>query len=144
MKVSELTQIIEKVVQKSVRQVVREEVEYYFNKLQEQIQHNSPIVETRTNTSIPRNGSRSMPPASTPSRKTTNNKPALQEKYRNILTEMVFEETEPFGEEENVDAQSILDENKLRALSNSQNLQSVHKALTRDYSALVNQWNSEK
>lgn len=132
MKTTDFKQLIET----CVRKVVREEMEYYFSKLQEQVgKNNSPINESLTS----RLSNSSNLKKSTSRDTTASHKPKfnLQDKYRNMLTEMVFEQTDGFVDEDTKEADSILDTNKLHAISTSKKHKAVYDALTRDYRDIV-------
>lgn len=150
---------LKKLIKASVREVVREELEYHFNKLYESVGRvkTDPISEQREG--------RRPTSASTNSR--TGQISALTDKYRNsfndmmeedlgedlrpakkitlkednILTRTIFHDTSPLEESGDDHIDSILDESKVRSLKGSNKHKSVYDALTRDYSQLVKAMN---
>lgn len=121
----------------TIRKVVREELDYYFEK------HGNPIkkelVVDRQSTSTMEEHYNRRPQS--PSR--TNHTPSNSKlnKYQSELSRLVFEETSPFTEEDQVG--SILDDRRLDVMANDSKLSAVHEALTRDYSSLVNAMNKK-
>lgn len=123
MKLNELKTLIKS----SVREVIREEMDYYFKTLTEKLQQRGELVEQKSIQSRQQESSFQSIKKTAPSAQ-------LKSKYNDILSRMVFEETEGFTDTE---TPSILDESRLESMSNSHNLNGVYKALTRDYSSFV-------
>ena len=149
MKIEEL----KKLIKSSVREVVREELEYHFNKLYESVERNSGTSSPQpVRSGVPKKKNAEM----------INN---LTEKYRmsfegmmnedieqdqtyrpqkrmslkndNILTRTVFHDTAPLQDEDSDSVRSVLDESTIQTLRKSDKMKAVHNALTRNYSDLI-------
>lgn len=146
MKIEELKRLIKT----SVREVVREELEYHFNKLYESVGN----VSNSTPQSRP-----------APKGKNAGMINTLTEKYRssfedmmnedmgqdtayrpqkrmplkndNVLTRTVFHDTKPLEHEDDNSVNSILDEQNVRTLARSEKTKGVYNAITRDYTDLI-------
>jgi len=124
MKVSDLKALIES----SVRKVVREELDYKFEKLNEQV-HRQDSGLSQSSVDIKKIRNEAL------------NKTRTQESrefFRSKFGDM-FNDVEPFDEtsEASTSQASILDESNLRSLATSKGQKGVLKALTRDYTDMV-------
>lgn len=122
MKINELKSLIES----SVRRVVREELDYRFDKLNEQLTLRTPSRESNSKS----NKAAPAPQERPSSGKFQESREFFRKKFGDI-----FDDIEPFNE--SVETPSILDEGNLKTLASSNRQGSVLKALTRDYTDIV-------
>jgi hypothetical protein len=112
-----------------IRTVIREELDYYFEKLSQQLnesaQQQTPRKKVLSNMQK--------------SKKVSQGNPKLRSKFMQAISEG-FDEQTLQGIENEGSTPSILDENNLNVLASTKgnrNVQAVAKALTRDYSQII-------
>lgn len=135
-KSSMLQEVLKPLIESAVRRVLREELDYYFEKYGSNVKSGTGMESS----------SREKTPQQTKIQESLKElNPKIKSKLQNtnnILSKIVFEETTPFSQEEmDGEVSSVLDENFLRAMERDPKLEAVHNALTRDYSAMIKSLN---
>lgn len=147
MKIEEL----KKLIKSSVREVVREELEYHFNKLYESVGNvSTSSPQSRPNTARGKNAGivntltekyrssfESMMNEDTGQDETYRPQKRMSLKNDNVLTRTVFHDTAPLEDHDSESVRSVLDESTIQTLRKSDKMKAVHNALTRDYSDLI-------
>ncbi len=147
MKIDELKRLIKS----SVREVVREELEYHFNKLYESVGNvTSTSPQSKPNTTRGKNASivntltekyrssfENMMNEDTDQDEMYRPQKRMSLKNDNILTRTVFHDTAPLQDQDTDSVRSVLDESTIQTLRKSEKMKAVHNALTRDYSDLI-------
>lgn len=111
-----------------LRRIIREELDYYFDRLEKTLTESKSKTTVRETVSKPSKVSSS----------TDEERQKFRKKFGGLMGKITENmDTTNFEETSN----SILDNNVLESLGNSTKTQAVHKALTKDYSALLKKMN---
>jgi|688.fasta_scaffold07773_10 hypothetical protein len=124
-------------VESKLRKIIREELDYYFDRLESRLNESkSSVVSRTTNSTI-----RDKPEVKLKESNIDIEKKNFRQKFSGLMG--IITEGMEYPEEEQEGSKSILNSNVLSKLGTNPKTEGVYKALTKDYSELIKKMNKK-
>jgi hypothetical protein len=124
-------------VESKLRKIIREELDYYFDRLESRLNESKSSVVSRTTNSTVRD----KPEVKLKESNIDIEKKNFRQKFSGLMG--IITEGMEYPEEEQEGSKSILNSNVLSKLGTNPKTEGVYKALTKDYSELIKKMNKK-
>lgn len=124
-------------VESKLRKIIREELDYYFDRLESRLNESKSSVVSRTTNNTIRN----KPEVKLKESNIDIEKKNFRQKFSGLMG--IITEDMEYPEEEQEGSKSILNSNVLSKLGTNPKTEGVYKALTKDYSELIKKMNKK-
>jgi len=124
-------------VESKLRKIIREELDYYFDRLESRLNESKSSVVSRTTNSTVRD----KPEVKLKESNIDIEKKNFRQKFSGLMG--IITEGMEYPEEEGEGDKSILNSRVLSKLSTNPKTEGVYKALTKDYSELIKKMNKK-
>jgi len=124
-------------VESKLRKIIREELDYYFDRLESRLNESKSSVVSRTTNSTVRD----KPEVKLKESNIDIEKKNFRQKFSGLMG--IITEDMEYPEEEQEGSKSILNSNVLSKLGTNPKTEGVYKALTKDYSELIKKMNKK-
>jgi hypothetical protein len=124
-------------VESKLRKIIREELDYYFDRLESRLNESKSSVVSRTTNNTIRN----KPEVKLKESNIDIEKKNFRQKFSGLMG--IITEGMEYPEEEQEGSKSILNSNVLSKLGTNPKTEGVYKALTKDYSELIKKMNKK-
>jgi hypothetical protein len=124
-------------VESKLRKIIREELDYYFDRLESRLNESKSSVVSRTTNNTIRN----KPEVKLKESNIDIEKKNFRQKFSGLMG--IITEDMEYPEEEQEGNKSILNSSVLSKLGTNPKTEGVYKALTKDYSELIKKMNKK-